>query len=199
MDSLDPRINRHQLERSTLKLEKRQMDQLETYEVFVQTKPGKTYEHEGIVHAGDTEMAFLFAKEQFSRRYTCSGIWTVSSENVTVTHFTDDQESVYESVDGAITSGTAEYDIFHLLRRGKQHKHAGTVTANSAEEALQVAKTELNPEKPVYNIWVIESKNIYKSSNEDRVIWSTLHEKQFREALDYKGASKIKDYKERKK
>jgi len=76
LKSIDPRINRLSLrERQRNAFDSPPLDQLPTYEVFVQLKEGKVFEHAGIVHAATSDMAFLFAKEQYSRRYTCSGMW----------------------------------------------------------------------------------------------------------------------------
>jgi ring-1,2-phenylacetyl-CoA epoxidase subunit PaaB len=198
--SLDPRLNRLGLMNLDKLSSKEQLDQLPTFEVFVQPNEKRAYQHEGIVHAVNPEMAFMFAKEQFSRRYTCSGIWTVSTEEVFVSSYSDDQQSVYETVtDTASTSGKTAYLIFHMMKRGKQHKFAGEVMADSYEQALSVAKRELDPGKPVLNIWVIKDEDIYKTTEEDKQIWATLQEKQFREATDYRGADKIKQFKEESK
>ena len=88
------------------------------------------------------------------------------------------------------------FELFHLLKRGKQHKHAGSVLAKDYEDAILQAKTELDLSKPVYNIWVVKSSDIYASDDEDRDIWDTLHEKKYRDAIDYKAADKIKAFKE---
>jgi ring-1,2-phenylacetyl-CoA epoxidase subunit PaaB len=71
--SLDPRVNRLPANMANPD-EKIALDQLTTFEVFVQPKPGKPFQHEGIVHASDIEMAYLFAKESFTRRFTCSSL-----------------------------------------------------------------------------------------------------------------------------
>ena len=195
--SLDPRLNRLGLMSLDKLTSKEPLDQLPTYEVFVQPNEKRAFQHEGIVHATNAEMAFMFAKEQFSRRYTCSGIWTVSTQLVFVTSYSDNQQSVYKSIENSDKrTGDTAYLIFHMLKRGKQHKIAGKVLAGSYEEALEAAKKELDPGKPVLNIWVTKDEDVFKTTEEDRQIWVTLHEKQFREATDYRGAEKIKQFKE---
>ena len=199
MKSLDPRINRWGVpENWPEELEKGTLDQLETFEVFVQPKEGRPYQHEGIVHASDVEMAFVFAKEQFSRRGTCTGIMIARSADVSVSEFTEDTVSVYDQVDrkDGGKDGQKGFEVFHLMKRGKQHKHAGSVKATSPEEALSVAKEVLNPEKPVYNVWIIASDSLMGSEEGDQDIWATTPEKVFREAIAYKGADKIKQFKE---
>lgn len=200
LESLDPRVNRLHLpsEFEQPMQSKEMLDQLETYEVFVQMKDNKPFEHAGIVHAPNEEMAFLFAKEQYSRRgMFCSAVGVVKTENIKVSTFTDNQVSVYEQYNDSPSGSEVEsFEIFHLLKRGKQHKHAGSVLAKDYEDAICQAKVDLDQSKPIYNIWVVKSNDILATDEEDKDIWDTLHEKKYRDAIDYKAADKIKAYKE---
>lgn len=199
MKSLDPRITRLQIPESWNKsMEKDNLDQLETFEVFVQTKESRPYQHEGIVHASDEDMAFVFAKEQFSRRSTCTGIKIVKTRNVFVSDLSEGEHSVYEKIKPPVDNNGNEevFVIFHLMKRGKQHKMAGEVSANSPEDALYQSKLTLDPGNPVYNVWIVREDDILTISDEFRNIWDTLPEKTFREAIDYRGAEKIKKFKE---
>jgi tetratricopeptide (TPR) repeat protein len=73
VESLDPRITRlPDMGKSGEIQPKAPMDQFGTFEVFVQPKEGKPFEHEGIVHAPNLEMAFVLAKEGFTRRFLCA-------------------------------------------------------------------------------------------------------------------------------
>ena len=125
-ESLDPRLNRLRLMSLDRLTGKKPLDQLPTYEVFIQPNEKRAFQHEGIVHATNTEMAFVFAKEQFSRRNTCSGIWTVLTENVYVTEYKDNNNSIYDDIpEQSNSGGDVKYLIFHLLKRGKQHMTPG--------------------------------------------------------------------------
>ena len=198
--SLDPRVNRLPEVDVQKAPEMVTTNQLETYEVFVQSREGRPLEHEGAVHASDEEMAFIFAKEQFSRRATCIGILIVRTDHVIATPMSEGGINVYESItEPASSSSPLEgYEVFHLFRRGKQHQHAGSVEASSPEQAFYEAKLNLdpgNPAKPVLNVWVVRSNDVFSTEEEDVELWKTTPEKTFREALDYKGAEKIKKYK----
>ena len=197
MNSLDPRINRL-AEKGQISSEekKKSMDQLETYEVFLQKREGQPFRHEGIVHAPDEELAWIFAKEQFSRRQTCTGLWIVKTENIFVSELTEDEESVYDHYEEKQGVQGNKYAIFHMLKRGKQHIYAGTVLADNEKEAISSAKAELS-DKLVFNIWVVNEENILVSSEEDKEMWLTVPEKTFREAFAYKASDKIKEYKQR--
>ena len=200
MKSLDPRVNRLDLSKTGSALTpKAPLDQFGTYEVFLQLKEGKPYNHVGIVHAPSCELAFVFAKEQYSRRLLCSGIFVVDTRDVFVTHYTENDENVYQNISVELPEGgeIEEYEFFHLTKRGKQHEHIGSVEAKSYEEALSLARAEFIDGKPVYNVWVVKTNHILFTSDDDKIIWNTLPEKKFRDAIDYKAADKIKEFKER--
>ncbi len=199
--SLDPRVNRLDIKEWDSDLSKESMDQLETYEVFVQPREGRPMIHEGIIHAFDEEMAFVFAKEQFGRRGTCIGMGIVRSDKVIVSDMSDGGRNVYDTIIESETSSPSElknYKVFHLFKRGKQHTYAGSVKAGSDDAAFYMAKQNLdpgNPAKPVLNIRMVKTNDFFTSEEEDKMLWFTTPEKTFREALDYKGADRIKKYK----
>jgi len=199
MKSLDPRVSRLPIPESWGELKaKQELDQLETFEVFHQSKAGKAYEHVGIVHAHNEEMAFIFAKEQFSRRgTTCSGIWTAGTSKVMVTPYSENGQNIYDLFEGQYSGeGKAEaFEIFHLKKRGKQHIHAGTVMAATYDDALALAQKELNDGKAVFNIWILKKSDIFHTEDDQTDIWDTLHEKTYRDAIEYKGQDKINKFK----
>ena len=119
MESLDPRIQR--LDQSKDGDPKQALDQLETYEVFLQLKEGKPYKHAGGVHASDEEMAWVFAKEQYSRRLTCTGLWVVRTSNVYVSKTTENVDNVYSHFT-QISTGSLPFEVFHLLKTHRNQK-----------------------------------------------------------------------------
>ncbi len=201
-DSLDPRINRLNLHLQRQEEYKSvSLDQLPTYEVFLQLKPDKEYQHAGIVHAATPDTAFLFAKEQFSRRYTCTGMWVVSSSCVWVTQCMELEESIYDHLPDDLhetKESMSAYDIFHLYQRGKQHKHAGKLMASGHGDAVIRAKQQLDQGKPVLNIWSVKTSDVRTTGKEDLEIWSTLPQKSHREVISYRAGEKLKLFKEKK-
>ncbi len=193
MDSLDPRIQR--LDKSQDLPEKENLDQLETYEVFLQLKENKPYQHVGVVHASDEDLAFLFAKEQYSRRLTCTGLWVVRTSNVYVSLTTDNNENVYERFEDG-KEGDISFEVFHLLKRGKQHVHAGTINSDDIKSAFGIAAREFG-ETTALNVWIARSADFLKSDPGDVDIWSTLPDKKFRDALAYKAGDKLKNFLEK--
>jgi ring-1,2-phenylacetyl-CoA epoxidase subunit PaaB len=194
IEILDPRLKRLNLQTGEVAA-KSKLDQLPTYEVFVQAKEPRPFKHEGGVHATSAEMALVFAKEQYTRRGTASGIWIVATKDIIVTAFTDNNNDIYDQFDGQEDGQGDEYSFFHMIKRGTQHSFAGVVHGTSPENALAVAKLTLARKKPVLNVWLMMTSDIYKTSVEDKAMWETTPEKLFREAIDYKTGDKLKAYK----
>ena len=169
-----------------------------TYEVFVQAKEPRPFKHEGGVHATSIEMALVFAKEQYTRRGICSGIWIASTKDIVVTDFTDNSIDIYNSFGERQECEGDEYTIFHMIKRGTQHSFAGVVNATSPEKALSCAKSSIERKKPVLNVWLVKTADIRKTTEADKAMWETTPEKLFREAIDYKTGDKLKAYKESK-
>jgi len=198
MTSLDPRVNRLPTVTETVS-PKAPLDQFGTFEVFVQPKEGKPFQHEGIVHAPNLEMAYVLAKEGFTRRFTCVSLYVVDTRNVYVSPITEGEINCYDFIQNLKTdAGEKEsFEIYHLIKRGKQHVHVGSVEANSPKHAMSMAKEKFNTGKVVYNIWAINTDTIRFTNEDEKELWITLPEKKFRDASDYKGGDKLKDYLEK--
>ena len=198
MNSLDPRFNRlPQINEAVLP--KAPLDQFGTYEVFVQPKEGKPFQHEGIVHAPDLELAWVLAKETFTRRFTCVSLYVVDTRDVYVSPLTEGDKNVYDVLpEVAEQSGSKKnFEIYHLVKRGKQHVHAGMVQAVLPQEAMQLAGKQFNNGKVVFNVWAIATEAIRFTTDEEKELWLTLPEKKFRDASDYKGGDKLKEFLEK--
>jgi ring-1,2-phenylacetyl-CoA epoxidase subunit PaaB len=199
VNSLDPRVKRLPSVDLAAPLQpKPVLDQLGTYEVFVQAKEGKPFQHEGIIHAPDLEMAFILAKESLTRRFSCVSLFVTATTDVGVSETTEGDVNVYDKIEAATSSQPKKScEVFHLLKRGKQHVHAGTIEAGSAEEAFSEAKKKFGTVK-AYNVWVVPTEKIRFTKPEEKDLWKTLPEKKFRDAAEYKGGDKLKEFLERK-
>ena len=217
IQSLDPRITRLQLPDEDFVLPpKPRLDQLETYQVFLKTKEGKPWESVGIVHAYDAETAFLFGKEQYTRRgntnYALGVVPTrlvyqtatsEKSENALKLPLTpsDDSEAggVTDHSERAQTSETPEpYAVFYQKKRGKHFGFAGLVPAPNGRAAVgQAAETLFSD--PCVAVWVFKEADFWHTAPADTDIWDTLPEKQYREAVQYKSMDKITEFKNRQK
>jgi len=198
MASLDPRVNRLPAITDSVS-PKAPLDQFGTFEVFVQPKEGKPFQHEGIVHAPNLEMAYVLAKEAFTRRFTCTSLYVVDTREVFASPMTEGEKNSYDFIEDAPETGGVKvsFEIYHLAKRGKQHVHVGSVTASNLQDAMMFAKSKFNTGKVVYNMWAIQTDKIRFTSEEEKELWLTLPEKKFRDASDYKGGDKLKDFLER--
>jgi ring-1,2-phenylacetyl-CoA epoxidase subunit PaaB len=197
--SLDPRVNRlpeiHPEEITT----KAPLDQFGTFEVFVEPKDGKPFQHEGSVHAPNLEMAYVLAKETFTRRFTCSSLYVVDTRQVYVSPMSEGNQNAYDllSEPSGQNGEKTSYEIYHLQKRGKQHVHAGTVLGATPHEAMVQAKQRFKSDKVTYNIWAIRTGDIRFTSPEEKDLWLTLPDKKFRDAAEYKGGDKLKTFLEK--
>jgi ring-1,2-phenylacetyl-CoA epoxidase subunit PaaB len=196
MISLDPRVARLPLVGEEGKINpKAPLDQFGTYEIFVQPKEGKPFQHEGIVHAPNLEMAYILGKETFTRRFTCTSLYVVDTRDVFVSPLTEGNINVYDILDDVKDGvGKKDFEIYHLAKRGKQHVHVGSVVAASPAGAMGKAKSLFGTEKIIYNVWAIDRDAIRFTTEEDKDLWLTLPEKKFRDAAEYKGGDKLKKF-----
>ncbi len=200
MKSLDPRVERlPEIGEVGKVILKPPLDQFHTYEVFVQPKEGKPFQHEGIVHAPNIDLAYILAKETFTRRFTCISLYVVDTKEVFVSPLTEGKQSAYDLIADTAESNTLKekYEIYHLPKRGKQHVHAGTVLATDVKQAFQIAKKYFNSDKVIYNIWAIPFSTIRFTKEAEEDLWLTLPEKKFRDAADYKGGDRLKEFLEK--
>jgi ring-1,2-phenylacetyl-CoA epoxidase subunit PaaB len=198
LNSLDPRVNRLPHSEGENMESKSPMDQFGTFEVFVQPREGKAFQHEGAVHAPDLEMAFILAKENLTRRFTCTSLWVVETKNVFVSRTTEGNQNIYDLLEKSPGgAATVTFEIFHLPRRGKQHVHFRTIDAADPQGAMLAAKKFVQPPAIFYNIWAIRESDIRKTSPEEMDLWITLPDKKFRDAAAYKGGDKLKEFLER--
>jgi ring-1,2-phenylacetyl-CoA epoxidase subunit PaaB len=176
------------------------LDQFGTYEVFVQPKEGKPFQHEGIVHSPDLELAYVLAKETFTRRFTCTSLYVADTRHVLVSALSENNQNIYDSIHHAEPQSETKisFEVYHLMKRGKQHVHVGSVTASDPVHALDLSR-QFSQGKMVYNVWVIQTDKIRFTSPEEKDLWITLPEKKFRDASDYKGGDKLKEFLQRTK
>lgn len=187
-------MNRLGLDFSKEEISKELPDQLEPFEVFWLAKPNKPYEHVGIVHADDEELAFVFAKEQFSRRGgNCYGIKTVASKDIIVSEYTDNNVSAFTRLpDFTKIEFPAKFEVYILKRRGKQHTYLASVEAENADELTQKL---LAIQTPCLNIWLVPFQHLHTSKEDELNFWTTLPDKGYRDAAAYKSGERIAAFK----
>ncbi len=120
--SLDPRVNRAQIELNNEIKPLNELDQWETYEVFHQKKRGDQHMHVGIVHAPNPEMALLFGKEQYGRRGITANIWVVKTANVFASEYED--QDIFETVPEKQYREAGGYKVMEKINKYKKEQKA---------------------------------------------------------------------------
>ena len=83
------------------------------WEVFVQYKAGKAYEHVGNVHAPDAELALQNARDLYARRERLAGMWVVPSDAIVASRATD-SESFFDPADDKVY----RHPLFYKIPKG---------------------------------------------------------------------------------
>jgi ring-1,2-phenylacetyl-CoA epoxidase subunit PaaB len=193
MSSLDPRINRLGLSDNGAPFLYHSTEG-SPYEIFWIAKPGKPYEHVGIVHAGSADLALIYAKEQYSRRGgNCYGLLSVDSAACWASPMLDDDQNVFEELEQVPAEFVGiETVVFGLKKRGKQHFFLGNVKGDTSAELL-AAINQLRVAQCV-NLWLVAASATAELEAGSESLWNTLPEKQYRDAIHYKSADLIKAF-----
>jgi ring-1,2-phenylacetyl-CoA epoxidase subunit PaaB len=120
--SLDPRVNRLKLEDDTTEMQPLESsDMWPTYEVFHQKKRGAHHVHVGVVHAPNSEMAMVFAKEQYARRGESVNLWVVRSADIFASSY--DDSDIFETVPEKHHREPGAYKVKDKLKAFKNRKN----------------------------------------------------------------------------
>jgi ring-1,2-phenylacetyl-CoA epoxidase subunit PaaB len=123
MESLDPRINRLDLQKTASKdpvVKEREL--WPTFEVFIQPKRGKQHQHAGSVHASDPEMALVLAKEQFGRRLAVVNMWVVKTADIYAFNYED--EDMFATIPDKSYREASGYKTREKIEAYKKKKRA---------------------------------------------------------------------------
>ena len=78
------------------------------------------------------------------------------------------------------------YEVFIRSRRGLEHKHAGSVHADSGEMALQYARDVYTRRSEGVSLWVVRSDDITASQEDDaEMFYDPSDDKPYRHAMHY--------------
>jgi len=120
IESLDPRINRAELEADSQDGILQEMDHFQTYEVFEQKKRGTHHMHVGSVHAPNSELAMMFAKEQYTRRGACVNLWVVKTSEIFVTQYED--SDIFENTPSKLHRDPNSYKVMDRIKAFKERQ-----------------------------------------------------------------------------
>lgn len=118
--SLDPRVNRAQIDLDSDIGKQQELDQWQTYEVFQQKKRGTHHQHVGSVHAPNPEMAILFAKEQYARRGVCVNIWVTKTSDIFATEYED--SDIFDTTPEKFHRDPESYKVMDRIQAYKERQ-----------------------------------------------------------------------------
>ncbi|RMG76305.1 MAG: 1,2-phenylacetyl-CoA epoxidase subunit B [Bacteroidetes bacterium] len=90
--------------------------QLQSWEVFIQSKTGLPYKHAGSVHAADAEMALQNARDLYTRRNEGSSIWVVPTDAIVASN-PEDAEIFFDPANDKIY----RTPTFYKMPEGAKH------------------------------------------------------------------------------
>ena len=136
------------------------------YIVFQQDGPGAPYHYDGSVHAPDAELALLNARDVFTRRPECVGLWVVRADHI-LARTAEELACDPAWADQVGSSGENEpYTVFQKRDHKGVHSSIGEVEAASPEDALRQALRTFADDRVIV-WWVCSSRAITRSSRED--------------------------------
>lgn len=165
--------------------------------VFQQTRGNAPHEYAGSVHAPDSELALLNARDVFVRRPECISLWVVRADHVFAKTA---EELALESAHSAANLHAdmllENYCVFQKIGHKGVSRYIGDVQADSPINALQTALTTY-PNPSVLVWWVFAEKHLRRSQPEDiefmfAQAWDKTH---FRDQSEFHTVAAMKQIK----
>ena len=116
--SIDPRVTRENLPEEADNSPLKEIHQWTTYEVFHQSKTGDHHVHVGSLHAPNSEMALILAKEQYARRYKCVSLWVVKTSDIYRT--SKDESEIFETAPEKIYREAGGYKVMDKINKFRE-------------------------------------------------------------------------------
>jgi ring-1,2-phenylacetyl-CoA epoxidase subunit PaaB len=168
------------------------------YQVFVQQKPGGSFEDAGSVHAPDLELALLNARDVFARRPECAAMWVVPAERI----YSRTQEEL-AAQDHALADapGPPEdpqtYYIFCKAKAAGTQTLLGSLQAAGPAQALEAALQQFDLRPPPFVWWVVPASEVVHSDPQDAPsFFAPALDKTFRMSTEYHTFSAMRAVKE---
>jgi len=173
---LDTSINEHEL---TIPRE----GDLTGYVIFTQLKKDGPFIYAGWLDAPDDRMALILAKEHYGQDQKCTAIWAAPR------HFVG---GLRENIDAAQeeVSEPRAYQIFTQKESGDQYMSSIRISASSAAEAIEKAKSEIEGGDELNHLWAIPVVELLQT-DPDELIWRNT-DQSYRLARGYSKAVREK-------
>jgi ring-1,2-phenylacetyl-CoA epoxidase subunit PaaB len=174
------------------------------FQVFHQAKEGHPHQNAGSVHAPDSEMALLIARDVFVRRPGCTSLWVVPADHIfskTAQELVDpswlEEETEATSKEGVKPDTQPEpYCVFGKLQYAGTHTYLGTIKAQTPAHALLQALSTWTNQPPLV-WWVFPARLVTQSTPDDiESLFEPVLDKRFRDQAEYHTVSLMRDIKQ---
>jgi ring-1,2-phenylacetyl-CoA epoxidase subunit PaaB len=152
--------------------------------VFHQEALGKPHRHAGSVHAPDTGLALMHARDVFVRRPACVSLW-VAPANLVYARTAEELSNAADREPGAAMGPLAAYAVFVKRDHRGAYEHVGEVSGSDPAAALRAAmRVFAEPEALAW--WVLPQQAIHRSEPSDReFLFGPAESKAFRRATNF--------------
>jgi 1,2-phenylacetyl-CoA epoxidase PaaB subunit len=133
------------------------------YVVFTQLKKGGPHIYAGWLEAADDEMAVVLAKEHYGQDQECVNIWAIERTRIT----SSDGLYALEEHDSPVRR---TWIAFTQKKAGGLFLEAGEVEADSADAAIESARSNKPQAKKAHCVWAVTKADIV-STQPDELIW----------------------------
>jgi ring-1,2-phenylacetyl-CoA epoxidase subunit PaaB len=174
------------------------------FQVFHQAKEGQPHQNAGSVHAPDSEMALLIARDVFVRRPGCTSLWVVAADHIfskTAQELVDaswlEEETGASSKEGVEPEAPPEpYYVFGKLQHTGTHTYLGTIEAHTPAQALRQALNTWT-DQPHLVWWIFPARLVTQSAPDDsESMFEPVLDKRFRDQAEYHTVSLMRDIKQ---
>ncbi len=162
------------------------------YFVFKQDAEDEPHLNCGTIHAPDSEMALLNARDVFVRRPECVSLWVVPDFEV-LARTREELERNPPQGDPVEEREGETFAIFLKRDHRRQHSFAGEFVARSRYEALSRAWDEY-ADTGALGIWVVPQRAVTRSESIDRDAWfGPARDKPYRHGSFYRTNSLMRE------
>ncbi len=164
--------------------------------VFEQERPGKPHTHAGSVHAPDSEMALMNARDVFVRRPECVSLWVAPADQVlsVTAEALEQNPQLQHSNPGAPEPVERQrYLVFRKIGSKGVLTLAGRVTAERPVAAMQKAvQRYADPRATLW--WVLPERLVSRTDPRDRaILFEPARRKVFRHQSNFRTLTMMRE------
>lgn len=150
--------------------------------VFLQSAVNEPPQYVGSVHAPDTEMALMNARDVFVRRPECVSLWVVPASVILARTAEELAEAPLPEASNANQTGETYLNFQKLTHKGT-FVYQGDIEAPSPQDAMRQAA-----ESPTLATWVFPARCVTRSEPDDAApMFAPAHDKTpFRDQAEFR-------------